>query len=98
MTGSGDGTIAVWRLSPAETDEDIARHQEEMERRQQRQQQQPPLQRESPPLRLRLRHEIDDDSQELVLALTYRTRSCLNDVSVSQVVFFFQVISVNLSF
>ena len=78
VTGSGDGTIAVWRLLPAETDEEIAQQQEQ----QQEQQQVQPLQRQEPAfLRLRLRHELNDDAKELVLALTYRTRSYITDVS-----------------
>lgn len=77
VTGSGDGTIAVWRLLPAETDEEIAQQQEQ----QQEQQQVQPLQRQEPAfLRLRLRHELNDDAKELVLALTYRTRSYITDV------------------
>lgn len=80
VTGSGDGTIAVWQLTRAETDEDIILRQEELERQEQHHQQQPPPRQDPAPLRLRLRHDLDDDSKELVLALTYRTRSNITDV------------------
>ena len=94
VTGSGDGTVAVWRLSQVEKDDDPALAAQQQQQRHQnlppQQQRQNPLPQQpqqpiaAPPMRLRLRHNYDADDEEakeLVLSLTYRTKSYLTDVS-----------------
>ena len=92
VTGSGDGTVAVWRLSQVDKDDDpaLAAQQQQHQNLPPQQQRQNPLPQQpqqppaAPPMRLRLRHNYDADDEEareLVLSLTYRTKSYLTDVS-----------------